>query len=158
MRHRELGHSDRVFNSEDLAILNRAGRVVVMDHHDSLVGRMEKLVVEMPSMLDLSNRGDHHAGRVRRISKRVLHVLLHPSIHCRILTSCLAERRCSRTVYNTVCVGLVTQPAKVLILCWRIFTCPSCVVLDIQCLFERTRIGARSSLEFVWFVFFPWFG
>ena len=89
-------------NSEDLAILNRAGRVVEMDHHDSLVGRMEKLVVEMPSMLDLSNRGDHHAGRVRRISKRVLHVLLHPSIHCRILTSCLAERRCSRTEYNTV--------------------------------------------------------
>jgi len=85
----ELGHSDRACNSEglivpraavffldispypeDLAILNRAGRVIVMDHHDSVVGRMEKLVAEMPSMLDLSNRGDHHAA----VSLVVLHM------------------------------------------------------------------------------------
>eukprot|EP00450_Noctiluca_scintillans_P020357 CAMPEP_0194521844 /NCGR_PEP_ID=MMETSP0253-20130528/56262_1 /TAXON_ID=2966 /ORGANISM="Noctiluca scintillans" /LENGTH=408 /DNA_ID=CAMNT_0039366227 /DNA_START=72 /DNA_END=1299 /DNA_ORIENTATION=+ len=77
----ELGHSDRACNSEglivpraavffldispypeDLAMLDRAERVIVMDHHDSVVGRMEKLAVEMPSMLDLSNRGDHHAA------------------------------------------------------------------------------------------------
>ena len=38
------------------------------------------------------------------------------------LTSCLAERRWNRTRYNTFCVGLDTQPAKVLILFWRILS------------------------------------
>ena len=48
-----LGHSNRAFNSEDFTFLNKARSAVVMNHHESLVGRMEKLVVEMPSMLDL---------------------------------------------------------------------------------------------------------
>ena len=51
------GHSDRAFKSEDLANLNSAGRVVVMDHHEPFVWHMVKLVVEMPSMLDLPIKG-----------------------------------------------------------------------------------------------------
>ena len=36
------------------------------------------------------------------------------------LTSCLAERRCSGTGYNTVCVSPDTQLAEFLFLFWRI--------------------------------------
>ena len=105
--------------------------------------------------IQVANTKGNRKGRPRT-SKRILHALLHPSINCR--RAWLSDAGTARG-YNTFCVGLDTQPVKVLILFWRILRVPSCMECCTYSVFSNELEWVHTRpCNLSGFCFFPWFG